>query len=142
VRGDLLVAGSGAEMVEGWVLVFAFETFDRAGLAYEACRDLIFGQELDASVYRIVLNGRTHVVVLGFVPLPEQTMEALQRQLSQGCGSSLPREVLLILAARHAEVRAPGLPGSDYPVRLVHRPHMMIQHQCGRFFLPHFRLPY
>lgn len=64
------MVSSGANVVEGWVLSFAFDSFEEAGTVYERARDLVFRHDVDASVYRIVLNGRTHVVVLGFLSMP------------------------------------------------------------------------
>ena len=100
---------SGAETVEGWVLSFAFDSFDAAGPVYERARDLVFTHDVDASVYRIVLNGRTHVVALGFVPLPSKIEREIENILSAGDDAMLPEDVLLALSIRHAELRSPGM---------------------------------
>ncbi len=96
-------------MIEGWVLSFAFDSFEEGGAIYERARDLVFSHDVDASVYRVVLNGRTHVVVLGFLRMPPPAEEEMQRILEAGTDSILPEEVLLALSIRHAEVRAPGI---------------------------------
>jgi hypothetical protein len=96
-------------MASGWVLSFAFDSFARAGPIYERARDLVFANDVDASVYRIVLNGLTYVVALGFVELPPAVGHEIERILSQGEDAVLPEEVLLALALRHAEMRAPGM---------------------------------
>jgi hypothetical protein len=92
-------------MLEGWVLSFAFPSFDDAGPIYERARDLIFAHDVDGSVYRVVLNGRAHVVALGFVRLPSQLEIQLEDILSAGEDSILPEEILLALSIRHAEVQ-------------------------------------
>jgi len=102
------VDNSDAGAIEGWVLSFAFDTFHEAGSVYERARDLIFTRDLDAGVYRIVLNGRTHVVALGFVPLQPHVAKQIEEILSAGHDAVLPEQVLLALALRHAEFRAPG----------------------------------
>lgn len=107
--GNPCVDSSGAAMVEGWVLSFAFDSFDAAGPVYERARDLVFARDIDASVYRIVLNGRTHVVALSFVPLEPEMERELESILLAGEDSILPEEILLALSIRHAEMRTPGL---------------------------------
>lgn len=103
--GSPSVEPSSAARLEGWVLSFAFPTFDDAGPIYERARDLVFAHDVDASVYRIMLNGRAHVVALGFVRLPSHLETQLQHILSAGEDSILPEEILLALTIRHAEVQ-------------------------------------
>jgi hypothetical protein len=100
---------SGDEAIEGWVLSFAFKTFESAGPVYERARDFIFARDVDASVYRIVLEGHTHVVALGFIRMQPGLERQLEEILSAGEDAMLPEEVLLALSIRHAEVRAPGM---------------------------------
>ena len=62
--------GPGSE-VALFSIAYRFADFDAAGRAYEQSRDLIFAAYLNASTYRVVLNGITHVVVIGEdVPFP------------------------------------------------------------------------
>lgn len=98
------VDSSGGEPVEGWVLSFAFDSWEVAGTVYEQARDLVFGQDIDAGVYRILLNAKAHVVVIGFHPLaPKLQHEAETLLGSFGEDIHLPEEVLLTLALRHAQ---------------------------------------
>lgn len=102
-------------MIEGWVLAFEFESWEIAGGVYEQARDVIFREDVDASVYRILLNGRPHVVALGLVATKLAVQSELEALLgSFGRDSQLPEEVLLTLILRRAEVS-----GSD--VRFEHR---------------------
>lgn len=92
-----------------WSLSFHFDDWDQAGGAYEKSRDLIFGLDLDASAYRILLNGRAHVVIVG-LGLPD---DSLLRQLQETCrlgeDGPLPEAIVITLALRHEQFAvAPG----------------------------------
>lgn len=86
-----------------WSLSFHFDDWAKAGLAYEKCRDLIFGLDVDASAYRILLNQRAHVVIVGIGLPPNSLIENLQEVCRQGEDSPLPDEVVITLALRHEQ---------------------------------------
>lgn len=86
-----------------WSLSFHFDNWELAGKAYEKCRDLIFGLDIDASAYRILLNAQTRVVIVG-IGLPASALvERLQAICHQGEDSPLPDEVVITLALRHEQ---------------------------------------
>lgn len=92
-----------------WSLSFHFDDWERAGQAYEKCRDLIFGLDIDASAYRILLNARAHVVIVG-IGLPGASLiKQLHDACHQGEDSPLPDQVVITLALRHEQFAAqPG----------------------------------
>ncbi len=89
-----------------WSLSFTFNDWELAGKAYEQSRDLIFGLDMDASAYRILLNGRAYVVNVG-AGVPEQALVGKLKVICQkGEESPLADEVALTLAVRHEQFRA------------------------------------
>jgi hypothetical protein len=86
-----------------WSLSFHFDDWEAAGFAYEKCRDLIFSLDIDASAYRILLNQRAHVVIVGIGLPPSSLIEKLQDTCHQGEDSPLPDEVVITLALRHEQ---------------------------------------
>ncbi len=109
MNGSPRADSSDNDAVEGWVLSFAFATFDEAGPIYERVRDLVFKHDVDAGVFRIVLNGRTHVVALGLVPMPPDIAVEIEAILSAGEDALLPDQVLFALAIRHGQFSIPGM---------------------------------
>lgn len=90
-------------------IAFRFADFVDAGKAYEAARDLIFGEELNASVYRVVLNGVTHVVVIGEDVMYPRLQRALPAIREEGELTDVPDGVVLALALRRAQVSGPDV---------------------------------
>jgi hypothetical protein len=90
-------------------IAFRFADFDEAGRAYETARDLIFGADLNASAYRVVLNGVTHIVIVGEdVPYP-RLQGALPEICEKGELADVPDEVVLTLALRRAQFDGPDV---------------------------------
>jgi hypothetical protein len=86
-----------------WSLCFHFDDWEAAGGAYEKCRDLIFGLDIDASAYRILMNAKAHVVIVGLGLPTNALVEKLQDVCHQGEDSPLPDPVLITLALRHEQ---------------------------------------
>jgi len=86
-----------------WSLSFQFLDWTAASQAYEQSRDLIFGLDIDASAYRILLNGQAHVVIVGIGRPPASLVEDLQAVCREGEDSPLPDEVVVTLALRHQQ---------------------------------------
>jgi hypothetical protein len=86
-----------------WALSFHFDDWELAGKAYEMSRDVIFSLDIDASAYRILLNARAHVVIVGLGLPTELLIERLQSACHRGEDSPLPDEVVLTLAIRHEQ---------------------------------------
>src|SRR3990167_473837 len=96
-------------MVQGWVLSFAFPSLEEAGPIYERVRDLVFDRNLEAGVYRTLVKGQAHVVVLGFAEISEEISAELRGYMTDGTDSELPEPVLFVLAAQHAQLWTPGM---------------------------------
>lgn len=92
-----------------WLLAFRFDDMNTAGDAYEVARDLIFGIDIDASVYRILLGGVPHVTVLGDGPLLQPVREMFERSCSQGEPAELPQDVIDTLFSRRSQGKIPGV---------------------------------
>lgn len=86
-----------------WSLSFHFDDWELAGRAYEKSRDIVFGLDIDASAYRILLNSRAHVVIVGIGLPPSSLIETLQHACHQGEDSPLPEPVVITLALRHEQ---------------------------------------
>lgn len=98
-----------ADVLARFSMAFRFADFDEAGAAYETARDLIFGMNLNASAYRIVLKGITHVVVIG----DDVSFPTLEQALPEICNKGelveVPIEVVLMLALRRVQVSGPDV---------------------------------
>ncbi|MEX2246931.1 MAG: hypothetical protein WEC75_09605 [Dehalococcoidia bacterium] len=91
-----------------WSCTHRFVSWEDAGNAYEACRDIVFATEMDGSAYRILVNDQGHVVVVAF-GLPEPSLvHRLTDACSKGESVIIPDEVIFTLALRHEEMRVPG----------------------------------
>ncbi len=96
-------------MEEGrWLLAFQYRAMQVAGEAYELCRDLIFGLDIDASVYRIQVNTVPYVVVLGEGQLFTPVREMFERSCTRGQTAELSTDVIRALFDRRARGKIPG----------------------------------
>ena len=101
-----------------WSLAFAYADWNEAGTAYEQCRDLIFGEDIDASAYRILLYGKAFVIVVGTgIAIPCVVLR-LNAICEQGESTHVPDEVVLTLALRHEQFRTPN--GTRFERRANH----------------------
>lgn len=90
-------------------VAYRFVDFDEAGKAYERARDLIFGADLNASAYRVQINGVTHVVIVGEdVPYP-RLQGALPEICQKGDLTDVPDGIVLALALRRAQFDGPDV---------------------------------
>src|SRR5437868_5377519 len=76
-----------------WMLVRRYPDARRALTAYEAARDLLLEDALDASALRLTLNAVSFVAVLGEAPLETEAMEHMNAALGPGVEAGLPDEV-------------------------------------------------
>lgn len=97
------------ETIEGWVLSFEFDSFEDAGNAYEQVRNIVFGRDIDGSVYRALVNQRPHVIALGFPDIAEGDKDDLEAAMLGGRDAPLREEILLPLVLRHAKMHVPGM---------------------------------
>ncbi len=94
--------------VEVWSASYRFASVAAARRAYEVVRDYIFGEDVDASVYRVMLNGASHVVAISEAEPSAEAYERI-RQACRGGGSTvIPDEIVLVLAMRRAEMKTKG----------------------------------
>lgn len=64
-----------------WLLAYRYPHMGTAGEAYQRARDIVFSEDIDASTFRVKLNGIPHVVVLGDGPMPPD----LRRRFGIAC---------------------------------------------------------
>jgi hypothetical protein len=83
-------------------IAFRFASPSDAATAYERARDLIFGNDFNASAYRVLLNGRSHVVVICDGVPPARLEMALPEICVKGEMAAIPEEILVTLALRRA----------------------------------------
>lgn len=97
------------EIVDGWVLCSRFDSFEKAGTVYEEGKSLVFANDLDASVYRIILAGTAYAVAIGFSEPPALLKKELIDTWARGMDTELPIAVVATLALRHSECEALGV---------------------------------
>ena len=94
---------------DSWMLVRRYPDVTRALGAYEAARDLLLEDQLDASVLRLTVNHVSFVTVLGEVPLGPQPAKRMEAALGEGVDDSLPEEVGNELRRRRRAFKHTGL---------------------------------
>ncbi len=111
-----------------WVMAYRFDGKETAGIGYNQARDVVFGTNIDASVYRVQIKGVWHVVVLGDGQLAEQQRLTFEQACAQGATAELPVEVRTFLEERRASGKLPGAfweanyqPGQVIPNRRIRR---------------------
>ena len=82
---------------------------DTAGITYAVVRDVIFQNEIDASVYRINLNGIPHVILIGEQELPKPVAREISDIFDDGQPTTVPPEVTGVLVDRRRELKIPGV---------------------------------
>jgi hypothetical protein len=106
------VRGEREREPQPWLIARRFPDETRARKAWEQARDLLLTEDLDASVLRFTLDGRSHVALLGELPLPLDAGEKMKGVLEQGSEPAvLPAAVEDRLRLRRREFK--GL-GFDY----------------------------
>jgi hypothetical protein len=80
-----------------------FRSHDAAGAAYQRAQATLYAHlECDLSTYRFVLDGVSHVAVLGDQP-PSELDQQLKTILSAGEATALPDDVFAALAQRRRQ---------------------------------------
>ena len=93
----------------GWLLVRRYQNASAALKIYEATRDVLFTQDLDASVLRFTLDGVNHVAVLGEEPLDVEASGTVAALLDDGGEhAELPEPVRDELLVRRRAFKASG----------------------------------
>lgn len=102
-----------------WLLTYRYADMDTAGIAYEQARDIIVVRDVDVSVFRIVLNGVPHVVVVGEGSLTH----SLRRRFAAACADGQPIELPDAVQQQLIERRQAGrIPGVFWERRTVRKP--------------------
>lgn len=91
-----------------WLLAFRYADMDAAGEAFELCRDLVFGLDIDASAYRVKVNDVPHVVIVGDGELLPPERDMFERSCKRGSPTDLPQDVADALVERRKEGKIPG----------------------------------
>ena len=95
-------------MGETWVLAFQYPNMERARKGWKRVRDMIFADDLDASVYRSLIDGGAYVVVVGNQCLKPE----LQQRFADSCAGAvltlIPERVAGYLVERRHRSAVPG----------------------------------
>jgi len=92
-----------------WLLVRQYPDARTALVSYEAARDLLLDDDLDASVLRVTVNGVSFVTVMGEGPLDSESVGRLDVALGRGIASTLPDEVGDALRRRRRAFKHTGI---------------------------------
>jgi hypothetical protein len=85
-----------------------FRSHEAAGAAYQRAQATLYAHlECDLSTYRFILDGVSHVAVIGDPP-PRQLERQLKAILSAGQATTLPLDVLARLAQRRGQATQIG----------------------------------
>lgn len=106
--GNVSAVNASSNSAAFWSLSFFFADWNLAGRAYELSRDLIFGDGIDASTYRLLLNGKSYVVIVGSGLPDEDHVNRFSTICQHGESTDVPDEVVLTLAIRHEQFRPSG----------------------------------
>lgn len=91
-----------------WLLANRYSDMKTAGEAFQRARDIIFGDDIDASAYRVQISGIPHVVALGEGPLPPELLRRFEVACERGEPVELPPNARAVLVRRRLEGRIPG----------------------------------
>jgi hypothetical protein len=69
---------------EAWVMARRFPDPVRALKSYEAARELLLKEDLDASAFRFFLRGENYVAVIGEAPLPPGATQKVDAAMRSG----------------------------------------------------------
>jgi hypothetical protein len=95
---------------QGWIRVRKYASIDEATAVYETARDLLFTEDLDATVFRFLLNGQSHVAVLGEIPLTEQESAFVDQAIdANGTTSEIPHAAETMLRERRRKFKRLGI---------------------------------
>lgn len=96
------------ERDSSWLLAFRYPDMESAGEAYSRAREIVFSEDIDASTYRVQINGLPHVVALGEGPLRPRLRRRFEVACTSGVAVELPADAQAALVRRRLEGRIPG----------------------------------
>ena len=92
-----------------WLLAYRYEDEGAAGVDYQSLRDYLLANDLDMTVYRIMLNSVWHVVSVSDGVPDLRIVKEMRRGFKAGTSVELPKEVADALQARRKEGSIPGV---------------------------------
>ena len=95
-------------MKTAWVLAYRYPTMDSAKHGWEAVRDMIFLDDMDASVYRSKINGYAHVVIVGNQCLTSGLQDRFAGACRGASSALLPQMIAAYLVERRRQSAIPG----------------------------------
>ena len=94
---------------QSWILARRFPDTQGAVKAWEQARNLLLTEDLDASVLRFTLDVRSHVALLGELPLAADASDKMKAVLENGSEpAALPEAVTGELRSRRKEFKNLG----------------------------------
>jgi hypothetical protein len=92
-----------------WVKAYRYTDMQTAGIAYSVVRDIIFENDVDASVYRVQLNGMPHVILISEETFPAALEGEVGEVFEDGLPTDMPPEISAVLLDRRRELKMPGV---------------------------------
>ena len=89
----------------GWIATHRFKDAQTAVQAYEAIRDLLLTDDIDASVFRFTLDGVSHVGIVGETSLGDTAAEKIDLALKRGTNADVPPSVVHRLRRRRQDFK-------------------------------------
>lgn len=91
-----------------WLIAYRFADMEIAGRAYRRARDVVFGRDIDASVYRVQVRGVPHLIALGDGAISEELRERFETTCSKGELTEVAPEISQALSDRRQANKLPG----------------------------------
>ena len=91
-----------------WLIAYRFSDMDIAGRAYKRARDVVFGRDIDASVYRVQISGVPHLIAIGDGSISKELQERFESTCNKGKITEVSQEVTKALTDRRKAGRLPG----------------------------------
>ena len=91
-----------------WLIAYCFPDMEIAGRAYKRARDVVFGRDIDASVYRVQIGGVPHLIALGDGAISEELRQRFEGTCSKGKLAEVAPEISKALSDRRKANKLPG----------------------------------
>jgi hypothetical protein len=92
-----------------WVIAYRFATMEAAKQGWEAVRNIILAEDLDASAYRSKINGQAHVVIIGDEPMTSPLQDRFGSACKNGLAALIPQMIAAYLVERRRLSAIPGM---------------------------------
>jgi hypothetical protein len=91
-----------------WLLAYRYPDLGAAEEPYTQCRDLVFRLDIEASSYRLQVDGQVHVVVVADTRPPPRIRRMFKGACQDGERQNLPEDLADLLFERRATQKIPG----------------------------------